>query len=224
MLFISGDATHDSTCNEVLEQYSSVFSFQSTPVQVASSLPPATIDTGSHPLFAAWFYWFLTASKLKQKSVYKRCSGMRSSLPALRAFHARPKKDGTSRFCVDYHGLNAIASKDIHPLPHIQGVLDQLQGSSVNSTSDNKSGIWQLLVEEDSIPKKLKVITHHLGLYKFVWIPFGLTNSSVTFQQAMEKVLSGLIGCICMVYVDDVIFSCSSKKHAQHIESQHLIL
>lgn len=36
------------------------------------------------------------------------------------------KKDGTTRFCVDYRCLNAVTVKDAHPLPRIGDTLDAL--------------------------------------------------------------------------------------------------
>ena len=34
------------------------------------------------------------------------------------------KKDGTSRFCVDYRKVNSVTRKDAYPLPRINDVLD----------------------------------------------------------------------------------------------------
>jgi len=38
------------------------------------------------------------------------------------------KKDGTTRFCVDYRELNKITKKDAQPLPHIDDMLDAFRG------------------------------------------------------------------------------------------------
>ena len=34
-----------------------------------------------------------------------------------------PKKDGSTRFCVDYRKVNSVTTKDSHPLPHIQDIF-----------------------------------------------------------------------------------------------------
>ena len=39
------------------------------------------------------------------------------------------KKDGTTRFCVDYRKLNSITRKDAYPLPRIDDTLDALAGA-----------------------------------------------------------------------------------------------
>ena len=43
------------------------------------------------------------------------------------------KKDRTLRMCIDYRGLNQMTVKNKYPLPHIEELLDQLQGAKVFS-------------------------------------------------------------------------------------------
>ena len=39
------------------------------------------------------------------------------------------KKDGSTRFCVDYRELNSMTHKDSYPLPRINDTLEALAGS-----------------------------------------------------------------------------------------------
>ena len=127
-----------------------------------------------------------------------------------------PKKDGTTRFCVDYRKLNAVTKKDAHPLPNIQDIFDMMTGASVFTTLDLKSGYWQIPMTQDSREKTAFVC--HRGLFQFKRMPFGLTNGPAVFQRMMNHVLAPYLGKSVMVYLDDiVIFSRNPEEHEQHV-------
>jgi hypothetical protein len=56
------------------------------------------------------------------------------------------KKDGSMRFCIDYRELNKVTIKNRYPLPRIDDLFDQLQGSQVFSKIDLRSGYHQLKI------------------------------------------------------------------------------
>ena len=207
--------------NSVIDAYRDIFSSKTTPVNVAQSLQPAVIETGDHLPIKQQSYRMPLIKRQKVEECVEemlkdgviRPSESSWSSPVLLV----PKKDGSIRFCVDYRKLNSITRRDAHPLPLIQDVFDQVSGSTIFSTLDLRSGYWQVPMSTDSIQKT--AFTCHLGLFEFTRMPFGLTNAPAIFQRSMNKVLSGLIGRCCMVYIDDiVIFSHTPEEHAQHLE------
>nr|GFB55318.1 putative reverse transcriptase domain-containing protein [Tanacetum cinerariifolium] len=63
------------------------------------------------------------------------------------------KKDGSFQMCIDYRELNKLMVKNRYPLPRIDDLFDQLQGSSVYSKIDLRSDYHQLRVREEDVPK-----------------------------------------------------------------------
>ena len=124
------------------------------------------------------------------------------------------KKDGSTRFCVDYRSLNKVITKDCYPLPRIDDCIDSLSTSVYFSSMDLASGYWQLPVREEDKPKTAFVTKS--GLYEFNVMPFGLTNAPSTFERCMESILRGCQWKTCLIYLDDVIVF--GKTFQEHVE------
>ena len=60
------------------------------------------------------------------------------------------KKDGGTRFCVDYRRLNLATVKDACPLPRIDDTMDMLAGKRWFSTLDLASGYWQVSLSPEA--------------------------------------------------------------------------
>ena len=126
------------------------------------------------------------------------------------------KKDGTSRFCVDYRKVNSVTRKDAYPLPRINDVLDTLAGSKLFSTLDLISGYWQVGLHQDD--KEKTAFCTSEGLYEFNVMPFGLCNGPATFQRLMDLLLAGIQWNSCLVYLDDIIvLGKTLDDHLKHL-------
>lgn len=114
-----------------------------------------------------------------------------------------PKKDGSSRICVDYRRVNKATRRDAYPLPNLDDLFACLNGSTVFSSIDLNQGYLQVQMDPESVAKTAFIIQD--GLFEFTRMPFGLTNAPATFQRVMDNALSGLKWSKCLVYLDDVV-------------------
>ncbi|GJY82279.1 putative reverse transcriptase domain-containing protein, partial [Tanacetum coccineum] len=94
------------------------------------------------------------------------------------------KKDGSFRMCIDYLELNKLIVKNRYPLSMIDDLFDQLQGSSIYSKIDLRSGYYQLRVQEQDILKT--AFQTRYGHYEFQVMPFGLTNAHADKKEHEE--------------------------------------
>ncbi|GJZ91649.1 putative reverse transcriptase domain-containing protein [Tanacetum coccineum] len=90
-------------------------------------------------------------------------------------------KDGSFRMCIDYRELNKLTVKNRYPLPRIEDLFDQLQGSSVYSKINLRSGYHQLCIKEEDIP--ITAFRTRYGHFEFQVMPFGLTNAPVDEEE-----------------------------------------
>ncbi|GJV47743.1 putative reverse transcriptase domain-containing protein [Tanacetum coccineum] len=127
------------------------------------------------------------------------------------------KKDGSFRMCIDYRELNKLIVKIRYPLPRIDDLFDQLQGSQFFSNINLRSGYHQLRVHEDDILKT--VFRTRYRHFEFTVIPFGLTNAPEVFMDLMNRVCRPYLDKFVIVFIDDIlIYSKTRKEHVEHLK------
>ena len=104
------------------------------------------------------------------------------------------KKDGSTRFCVDYRRLNARTKKDAFPLPRIDDSLNSLSGQAWFSSLDFASRYWQVRLSENAKPKT--AFATHSGLFQFAVMPLHWKR--------------------CLVYIDDILVFGNDFESALH--------
>ncbi|GKA10973.1 putative reverse transcriptase domain-containing protein [Tanacetum coccineum] len=102
--------------------------------------------------------------------------------------------------------LNKLTIKNRYPLPRIDDLFDQLQGSSVYLMIDLRSGYHQLRICEEYIP--ITAFRTRYGHYEFQVTPFGLTNAPTVFMDLMNCVSEKLYAKFlkCNFWLDSVQF------------------
>ncbi|KAL9254229.1 Transposon Ty3-I Gag-Pol polyprotein-like protein [Drosera capensis] len=128
------------------------------------------------------------------------------------------KKDGSMRLCIDYRELNKITIKNRYLLPRIDDLFDQLQGASVYSKIDLRSGYHQLRIKADDISKT--AFKTRYGHYEFVVMSFGLTNAPVVFIDLMNRVFKPYLDQFVVMFIDDIlVYSRDHREHEEHLRT-----
>ncbi|GJR19062.1 putative reverse transcriptase domain-containing protein [Tanacetum coccineum] len=118
---------------------------------------------------------------------------------------------------MDLRELNKLTVKNRYPLLRIDDLFDQLQGSSVYSKIDLRSGYHQLRVREEDIPKT--AFRTRYGHYEFQVMPFGLTNAPAVFMDLMNRVCKPYLDKFVIVFIDDIlIYSKNKREHEEHLK------
>ncbi|GJT22601.1 putative reverse transcriptase domain-containing protein [Tanacetum coccineum] len=119
--------------------------------------------------------------------------------------------------CIDYCELNKLTVKNRYPLPRIDDLFDQLQGSSVYSKIDLRSGYHQLCIKEEDIP--ITAFRTQYGHFEFQVMQFGLTNVPAVFMDLMNRVCKPYLDMFVIMFIDDIlVYSKDKEEHGKHLK------
>ena len=126
------------------------------------------------------------------------------------------KHDGALRLCNDYRPLNSITIKNATAMPRQDEIFDQMQGATVFSKIDLRSGFHQIRV----CPADTEKTAFRTPFGHFEWrvMPFGLTNAPATFTRMMMDILRPYLNDFVVCLMDDIcIYSRDEQQHEAHL-------
>ena len=88
---------------------------------------------------------------------------------------------------IDYHALNKVARKFIWPMPKGEDIFSQLNDVKYFSILDILTGYHHIPLDEESIPKT--AFTSPFRKYKYIKVPFGLSQAPAYVQELMIGIL-----------------------------------
>ena len=124
------------------------------------------------------------------------------------------KSSGKIRICLDPKNLNEAIRIPHYPTPTLEEITYRLEGATVFSKLDARSGYWSITLDDKS--STLTTFNTPFGRYRFLRLPFGFNLSQDIFQERMNMILENCPGTISIA--DDIgVFGKNQQEHDNNL-------
>ena len=211
--------TDDSRLNTILDKYRSVLNKQlghCTKVKAHIQLQPNAIPRFFKPRPLPFAFLDGVKNELDRQVTLGILQKVDTS-PWAAPIVPVVKPNGTIRICGDFKvTINPQICIDQHPIPTVDELLAKLQHGRRFTKIDLSDAYLQLELDDQS--KDLVVINTPFGLFRFNWMPFGISNAPAIFQRTIDQVIAGIPNCIA--YLDDILLTgTTDAEHFKTLES-----
>ncbi|CAB3996481.1 Transposon Ty3-G Gag-Pol poly [Paramuricea clavata] len=121
-----------------------------------------------------------------------------------------PKKDGEIRLCIDMRMANQAIQRERHPTPTVDNLIHKLNGATIFTKLDLRSGYHQLSLAEES--RHITTFVTHKGLYRYKKLNFGTNSASEIFQHVISEQIRDIPNAI-NISDDIIIFGITQAEH-----------
>ena len=126
------------------------------------------------------------------------------------------KQDGSIRVCGDYKlTANKVSRLESYPLSRVEDLFSVLSGGKAFSKHDLSQAYLQLELDNES--KKYLTMNTHKGIFRYNWLPFGVSSAPAIFQLTMDSLFQGFNGVLA--YLDDILaMGSSTEEHLVNLD------
>ena len=127
-----------------------------------------------------------------------------------------PKPSGEIRLCLDMRRANEAIKRVRFPIPTVDEILQELNGSKVFSKLDLKWGYHQIELDEKS--RDITTFSVHNGLYRYKRLFFGVNSATEQYQHEIQRVISGIEGAR-NISDDIIVHGPDQETHDERLEA-----
>ncbi|GFS72378.1 retrovirus-related Pol polyprotein from transposon opus [Trichonephila clavipes] len=189
---------------------------QVPPVSLFSNLNPdcrPLVTKSRRQIVEDNIFMALEVEKLLQEGVIEPSnSPWRAQAFVIRGENHKP------RMVVDYsQTINKYTLLDAYPLPKIQEVILKISKNKVFSKIDLQSAYHQIPIQDSE--RHYTAFEACGKLYKFLRVPFGVTNGVACFQRVIDKIIEEEGLTLTYPFIDDVtVCGKDQKEHDDNLE------
>ena len=126
-----------------------------------------------------------------------------------------PKPNGDVRLFTDMRRANDAIIREKFPIPTVDHILHEMNGSTVFSKLDLKWGYHQLELDEES--RDITTTVTHKGHYRYTRLIFGMNNASEYYQYHIGDAIRNCSGAR-NISDDIIVYGKDKAEHEARIE------
>ena len=126
-----------------------------------------------------------------------------------------PKKNGDVRLCLDARLVNTAIKREKHPIPTLESIIDDMNGSVYFSKLDMKEAYNQIELAEES--RHLTNFHTTEGLMRYKRLCYGINNAFEKFQKGLDQNI-GKIKNVKFISDDLIIYTKTMNEHKETLE------
>ena len=184
-----GHATHEQLMKEYAHLFNGIGTLKNFEVKlnIDDTVPPVAQTTRRIPFYMQQKFSD-ALDTLESDGIIEKLSDATSWVSPLVVI---PKKDGEIRLCIDMRMANQATQREIHPIPTVDDLIHKLNGATVFTKPDLRSGYHQLSLAEEN--RHITTFVTHKGLYRYKKLNFGTNSASEIFQhQQLRDILNAI--------------------------------
>ena len=154
--------------------------------------------------------------KLEKEDIIERVSAQSTEWVSRIIAVPKPKRENEIRLCVDMRDANRAITRTRHVTPTIEEIIHDLNGATIFSKIDLKSGYHQLVLSEES--RGITTFSTHAGLFRYKRLSFGISSAAEIFQHTIQTVIADVHGTK-NVSDDIIIYGKTVEEHDRNLHN-----